>query len=431
MLSQAENEYVTRTSAGTPMGEFLRRFWMPAFLSEELPGPDCDPKRFKLLGEALVAFRDSNGRVGLLANNCPHRGASLFFGRNEEGGLRCVYHGWKFDVEGTCLDMPNEPAESDFRNRVRAVAYPCLERNGVVWAYMGPKDRMGPLPDIEWSAVPAEQRYISKRQQQSNYLQAIEGGIDSSHISFLHSALNVADSASGAGLSSATGGGVPSFVATDKHPHFEVLHTGYGHLVGARRDAGPEHYYWRVSQYLVPVFQMIPAQKGGPVSGHAWIPIDDENCWAWSMTWHPDRPLTDSELAGYRSGNGIHATVDSGYRALANKDNDYLLDRELQRTRTFSGIRGIGEQDMACQESMGPIYDRTNEHLGSSDTAVIAMRRQLIDLAHQLEAGVEPPMAHRSDLYRVRSASFVIKRGDSWLAETMAAMPVPATVQPV
>jgi phthalate 4,5-dioxygenase len=431
VLSQADNDYVTRTNAGTPMGEFLRRFWMPAFLSEELPGPDCDPKRFKLLGEALVAFRDSNGRVGLLANNCPHRGASLFFGRNEERGLRCVYHGWKFDVDGTCLDMPNEPAESDFRSKVTAVAYPCEERNGVVWAYMGPQERMSELPDIEWSAMPAEQRYISKRQQQSNYLQAIEGGIDSSHISFLHSTLNSANGGASAGLASATGGGIPSFVASDKHPHFEVLHTGYGHLVGARRDAGPDDYYWRVSQYLVPVFQMIPAQKGGPVSGHAWIPIDDENCWAWSMTWHPDRPLTDAELAGYRSGNGIHATVDGNYRALANKDNDYSIDRELQRHKTFSGIRGIGEQDMACQESMGPIYDRTNEHLGSSDTAVIAMRRQLLDLARQLEAGIEPPMAFRPDLYRVRSASFVIKRSESWLEATMAAMPVPAAVRPV
>src|SRR5713226_5418703 len=199
MLSQEDNELVTRTGPGTPMGNLMRQYWLPAMLSSELPEPDCAPVRVLLLGEKLIAFRDTNGRVGLLANHCPHRGASLFFGRNEESGLRCVYHGWKFDVDGTCLDMPNEPAESDFRSKVKAVAHPCEERNGVVWAYMGPPERMGALPDIEWSAMPAEQRYISKRQQQSNYLQAIEGGIDSSHISFLHSTLNSADRGATAG----------------------------------------------------------------------------------------------------------------------------------------------------------------------------------------------------------------------------------------
>lgn len=426
MLSEADNEYITRTNAGTPMGDFMRRFWIPAFTSEEIPTPDSDPLRVRLLGEDLVAFRATDGRVGLIQNNCPHRGASLFFGRNEEGGLRCVYHGWKFGVDGTCLDMPNEPAESDFKHKVKATAYPTQERGGIVWAYMGPPELMHGLPDFEWVLVPPEQRFLSRRLQQSNYLQAIEGGIDSSHISFLHSTFDVTDRP----LNS-TGGAIPQFVAEDKHPRFEVLSTGYGHLVAARRDAGPDDYYWRVSQYLVPIFQMIPAQKGGPVSGHAWVPIDDENCWAWSMTWHPDRPLNSAELAQYESGNGIHARVDSRFRPLANTDNDYLIDRQVQRTRTFSGIRGIGEQDMACQESMGAIYDRTNEHLGSSDTAIIAMRRQLLALAHQLEEGVEPSMAARPELYRVRSTSFVLNRSASWIEATKAVQPVPEVLQAI
>src|SRR5216684_202405 len=157
MLSKEDNELLCRVGPGTPMGDVMRQYWLPAMLSSELPSPDSDPKRVLLLGEQLIAFRDTNGKIGLLANNCPHRGASLFFGRNEESGLRCVYHGWKFDVDGTCLDMPNEPAESDFRNKVQAVAYPCVERAGVVWAYMGPRQRVGALPDMEWSAVPAEQ----------------------------------------------------------------------------------------------------------------------------------------------------------------------------------------------------------------------------------------------------------------------------------
>jgi hypothetical protein len=204
-----------------------------------------------------------------------------------------------------------------------------------------------------------------------------------------------------------------------------VLETGYGHLVGARRDAGPDDYYWRVSQYLVPVYQMIPSEAGAPISGHAWVPIDDEHCWAWTMTWHPQRSLTDQELTSYASGDGIHARVDGAYRTLANKENDYLLDRTLQRTVTFTGIRGIGEQDMACQESMGPIYDRTKEHLGSSDTAIIAMRRQLLTLAQQLEQGHEPSMVQAPETYHVRSAAFIIPRAASWIEATARAMPGP------
>src|SRR5579883_590805 len=409
MLSTAENEFLTRTDRGTPMGELFRRFWLPAFLSSELPESDCPPIRIKLLGEKLVAFRGTTGEVGLLGEHCPHRGASLFFGRNEECGLRCVYHGWKFDLAGRCVEMPNEPAESNFNDKIHHTAYPCVDRGGVVWAYMGPPALQPELPAIEWSLLPAKQRYVSKRLQESNYLQGIEGGLDSSHISFLHSNLH------GDRQTQASGTAVSSTVQADKHPHFEVLETAYGLLIGARRNATPDEYYWRVSQFLLPFHQMIPAAKGAPVSGHAWVPIDDESCWAWNMTWHPDRPLGADDIARYRSGNGIHATVDARFRGVANKDNDYLIDREKQRTETFSGIRGIGEQDMACQESMGPIYDRTQEHLGASDAAVIAMRRLLLKLGQQLQAGVEPTAASQPDLYRVRSAAFTIPREQSWV----------------
>src|ERR1700704_6392870 len=154
MLKQEENELICRIGPGTPMGNFMREYWVPAMLSSEIPSPDSDPLRVLLLGEQLIGFRDSNGKIGLVANNCPHRGASLFFGRNEESGLRCVYHGWKFDVSGNCIDMPNEPAESDFRTRVKAVAYPTLERNGAVWMYMGDQTALPPLPDIEANVVP-------------------------------------------------------------------------------------------------------------------------------------------------------------------------------------------------------------------------------------------------------------------------------------
>src|SRR5207253_3303211 len=184
MLARADNELLTRVGPGTPMGNLLRCFWQPFALASELPGADCDPLRVRLLGEDLVAFRDTNAAVGLVQNNCPHRGASLFFGRNEESGLRCVYHGWKFDTSGACVDVPGEPAESDLRSRVRALTYPVREHGGVLWAYLGPAQDIPRLPELEWTHVPASQRYVSKRIQSCNYLQNVEGEVDSSHVSF-------------------------------------------------------------------------------------------------------------------------------------------------------------------------------------------------------------------------------------------------------
>src|ERR671939_453611 len=184
MLSKADNDLLCRTSAGTPMGELFRRFWLPALLPSELPGPDCDPIRFRILGEDLIAWRDTNGVPGFIQNNCPHRGASLFFGRTEEGGLRCVYHGWKFDVAGNCVDMPNEPAESDFKHKVKAVAYPCQERGGIVWAYMGPRKDPPPMPDLEANML--EGATAMAFQLEGNWLQILEGDIDTTHVGFLH-----------------------------------------------------------------------------------------------------------------------------------------------------------------------------------------------------------------------------------------------------
>src|SRR4026207_1211966 len=186
MLSRAENELLTRIGPGTPMGKGVRRFGQPFALSTELPIPDSDPLRVRILGEDLVAFRDSTGEIGLVANNCPHRGASLFFGRNEEAGLRCVYHGWKFAVDGTCASMPNAPAESDFRTKVKAVAYPTRERGGIIWAYLGPRSEPPPLPDLEGNMAENSHEGVRAFQLENNYLQIIEGDIDTSHVGFLH-----------------------------------------------------------------------------------------------------------------------------------------------------------------------------------------------------------------------------------------------------
>jgi nitrite reductase/ring-hydroxylating ferredoxin subunit len=402
------------------MGAVLRRYWLPALLSEEVAA-DGDPLRLRLLGEDLIAFRDTGGQVGLLGNHCPHRGASLFFGRNEESGLRCVYHGWKFAADGTCLDMPNEPAESDFRTKIKAVAYPTAERGGIVWAYIGPRSQPPPLPDLEWNLVPDAQRYVTKRVQECNWTQATEGGIDPSHSGFLHAPLHP-------DLSTAT---PRDRYRLDKNPRFSLLETPYGLRIGARRTADEQQYFWSVTHFLMPFYNAFSGssgQEGDPsVGGFAWVPMDDYTTMAWCFTWNPLRPLADDEHGDHpRVRGGVHlppsarlpATTAPGgaWRPAANRTNDFLLDREVQRTRRFFGVPGISGQDAAVQESMGAIADRSKERLGSSDSAVIQVRRlwlQAISDRHNREEplGVECP-----EMYRVRASGFVIGRDMDWTA---------------
>src|SRR5919204_688234 len=236
MLSTAENDLICRVGPGTPMGDLMRQYWIPALLSSEVPTPDSDPVRILVLGERLIAFRDTSGKVGFLQNNCPHRGASLFFGRNEEAGLRCVYHGWKFDVDGNCIDMPNEPAESDFKQKVRAVAYPTRERNGAVWVYMGPESVLPPLPDIEANVVPGS--HTMAVQHDHNWLQVLEGTIDTIHAGFLHFGSLSADSAAQ--------GTFAEFVLRHRSAKFAAIDTEGGTCHGAYRDATPGNDYWRI-----------------------------------------------------------------------------------------------------------------------------------------------------------------------------------------
>ncbi|MED1796694.1 Rieske 2Fe-2S domain-containing protein [Brevibacillus nitrificans] len=399
MLSVEDNKLLTETGPNTLMGKLLRRYWIPALLSDELPEPDCPPVRVKLLGEKLIAFRDSNNKVGLLDELCPHRKASLFFGRNEEGGLRCVYHGWKFDTCGKCVDMPSEPPESSFKNNVTIKSYPCRDVGGIIWTYMGPEDEMPELPFLEWTLVPKSHRYFSRRIQENNYFQAIEGGIDSSHISFLHR--NIQRSKTDA----------QKALANDRSPKFEVSKTDYGLLIGAKRKAAEGTVYWRITQFLMPWYTMIP--PFGPTrGGHAWVPMDDEHCWHWSFSWNPLEPLKEEELAETRSGNDLHASLIPGtFRTVQNKDNDYQIDWELQASgQAFSGIRGIGMQDAAVQESAGSITDRSQEKLGTSDAAIIVARRVMIHAAKGLEKGETPPGLDSSK-QRVRAASVMLPEG--------------------
>ena len=372
MLRKDVNELLTQTNPGTSMGAFFRQYWIPALLARELPEDDCAPVRVKLLGERLIAFRDSEGRYGLMDEFCAHRGVSLWFGRNEEGGLRCPYHGWKYDYTGQCIEVPSEPEESGFCEKIKLAAYPMIKIGDILWTFMGDKDDQPSEPVWEFATVPSEQTFTSKRWQESNWLQAMEGGIDSSHVSFLHSGGLRTDPL----FRGAKGN---EYNHADKKPIFEVVDAEGGLYIGARRKAEEGRFYWRITPWVMPSFTMVPPRGDHPMHGQFWIPIDDENCWAWSFDYHPTRALSEAEIQAMKDGHGVHNEYVPGtFRPLQNKDNDYMMDREAQkRGDTYSGIKGIAMQDASLQESMGPVVDRTKENLVSTDNGIIMARHRL------------------------------------------------------
>ncbi len=416
MLSKEDNDLVTRVGPGTPMGNLMRHYWVPAMLSSELPAPDCDPVRVMLLGEKLIAFRDSRGQVGLLQNHCPHRGASLFFGRNEESGLRCVYHGWKFAPDGTCVDMPNEPAESDFRTKVKAAAYPARERGGIVWAYLGPRDEPPALPDLEPNMLADDQVMLTAIQRECNWLQGLEGDVDTSHLGFLHlGAIDPENTAPGT---------FAHYTVKDRAPRYSVVDTDYGAMYGAYRPADAGRLYWRIAQFLFPFYAMIPTGVLGlQVLTRAWVPMDDEHMLFFSMGSRASVAALSRAPARTRPGEDLLPNTTDWYgrfRMVPNASNDYRIDRDKQRRRLdFTGIPGIHTQDQAITESMGPIYDRTREHLGTSDVMVIRVRRRLMEAARALaERGLTPPGVDRPEVYRVRSGGAFLPEGTDWLDGT-------------
>jgi phthalate 4,5-dioxygenase oxygenase subunit len=405
-LTKELNDQLTQTGRGTLLGDLFRRYWIPALLAEEIAERDGPPVRVQLLGEKLVAFRDTEGRIGLISEFCAHRGVSLWFGRNEDSGLRCPYHGWKYDVSGQCVDLPSEPESSGMCARIKLTSYPCLEQGGVVWTYMGPPELKPAPPGLEWTLVPAEQRFVSKRLQECNYLQAIEGGIDSSHVSFLHSGALNRDPLFSGGKERAN-----RYNLTDRMPHFDVVEYEGGLLIGARRRADNDHWYWRITPYIMPWHTLIPPRAGHPIGGHAWVPIDDENCWAWSINYHPKRALTAPEVQAMKDGKGIHVKYVPGtFIPLANKANGYMMDRSTQKSGVnYSGIEGIAMQDASLQESMGPVQDRTRENLCSTDNGIIMMRRMLIKAGKDNREG-KPLPGLQPDSQRVRSCSIELPR---------------------
>ena len=278
MLSVRDNEKVTRVGPGTPMGELMRRYWQPVLLSWELPEPDCPPVRVRILGEDLVAYRATSGRVGLLDEWCPHRRTSLRLGRNEEEGLRCVYHGWKFDATARCVEMPNELPEFDFKDKVQIQAYPTQELGGVIWAYLGPKEKEPPAPEFEWARQPESHLHVSKGRQECNWLQALEGGIDSVHTSFLHRRFG--------GNRPGLGGLRAQATAT----RLDVRMTPYGYTYASIRALqDQDKNYVRTYHFVLPHHQIRAVQdqtEDGStkfkIAGHTWAPVDDENCMVWN-----------------------------------------------------------------------------------------------------------------------------------------------------
>ena len=411
-MTREENERLTRTGPGTPMGNVIRRYWVAALLSSELPEPDCPPVRVMLLGERLVAFRDTSGRVGLLDEFCAHRRASLFLGRNEEHGLRCVFHGWKYDVEGNCLDMPSEPPETNFMHKIHVKAYPTVEIGGVVWAYLGPKDKLPALPKFEWTQAPESHRHVSKTWQECNWLQALEGGLDTAHVSFLHRALTAKTTRAG------TGG----YWMWSTAPKLELELTDYGYIYASIRSKGAEGNYVRTYHYVMPFHQLRPHQLVGGrgarrtiIPGHMWVPMDDENCMVYNWLYsYGEEPLNEEDRLEGGTGNGPeHVDAKANFRKRRNQGNDWLIDRHVQKLETYSGIDGINTQDHAIQESMGPIVDRTRENLGSTDRAVFAERHLLLQAVKTVEQGGDPPGVG-SSYYRIRAIEDILPEGVPW-----------------
>jgi len=413
-MNREMSEVLVRTGTDMPMGQLMRRYWVPVVLTSEIAVPDGPQVRVQIMGEKLLAFRDSDGHAGLIGEFCSHRGVSLYFGRNEENGIRCSYHGLKFNRLGECVDVPSAP---QICKNMGIKGYPCIERAGVVWAYMGPKDQQPAPPDVEWCGLPDSHVYVSKRLQECNYLQAMEGGIDTAHVSYVHR-YEVDQDPMHKGTKAL------DYIKADGNVVFEIEKTDFGMTLFGRRMGDADTYYWRITQWLFPWYTLIPPFGDHALGGHVWVPVDDHHCWAWSVNFRPDRPLSGEERAEMAAGKGIHNEYEPGsWRTKANKDNDYLIDRVAQREkRAYSGVFGFAVQDASLQESMGPIQDHENEKLLPTDRGIVMARRMLYDNALALTQGATPP-ALAADSQRVRAAGVLLAREHKpqvWAQENLA-----------
>jgi phthalate 4,5-dioxygenase len=435
MLSKEDSDLLCRVDPGTAMGELMRQYWIPAAMSRELE-PGAAPIRLLLLSEKLIAFRDSSGKVGIMDHRCPHRCASLFYGRNEGDGIRCVYHGWKFDADGKCLEMPNVPREYDYKEKVRARGYRAQERNGLVWVYMGPRTEPPALPALEPALLPPSEMMIFLCQRECNWVQALEGDIDTSHFGFLHAGSISADDI--------PDGNMARYALVNRAPQLHVATTDWGTMYGARRISDG-HVYWRFAPFAFPFWTMPPE---GDFHKHlivrAWVPMDDTHTMFVHLSWKKNSPrsrqLKGGEIpAGFSRGMEFLPNTTDWYgrwRLSQNQSNDYRIDREVQRTRSFTGIEGIHVQDQAITESMGEIVDHRLEHLGHSDMMVIRTRRRLIQAALDLRNhGMIPPGVDNPEIYlQVHAGDFLLDQEkdffEAYLTQPRTSVDREGTVHP-
>jgi phthalate 4,5-dioxygenase oxygenase subunit len=420
MLSHEDNETLVRVGAGTAMGRLMRLYWIPFLRSRDVPA-DGQPYLVRLLGEDLLAFRDTAGSVGLIEPACPHRGAPLVFGRNEQGGLRCIYHGWKFGTDGRCLHMPAEPANTPMLKKVKARTYPVRERNGVLWAYLGPDQEQPPeLPAMEWNMVPEENVALSFRVQECNWLQALEGEIDSAHAAILHGRVDA-------------GGSIDQWKqAEDLAPKFEVVQHDAGlHIASRRQTEGGAQNYIRVNQFLMPFWTLVPPFSQFPeLSGHAWVPIDDEHTLCIMFSYHPAQPFYEKTRQLFKTGHNGRETGHASeasfeaqpvtvpyrtYWSKFNRANAYGFSPEMAK-KYNAGLPGLWIQDAACQSGVTPVYDRTKENLGTSDSGVARTRRVLLEAARKVQQDVRPVSSTDPAKFLVRAISITIPAGGDWMA---------------
>jgi phthalate 4,5-dioxygenase oxygenase subunit len=383
MMTREENTLLTRTGRGTPGGELLRRYWQPVALSEELRS-GAAPLSVKILGEDLVLFRDDNGRAGLLGIHCSHRGTDLSYGRVEDGGLRCLYHGWLYDVEGRCLQQPGEPGGGEHRDAIRHLAYPCKEAGGVVFTYMGP-GAPPLLPSYEFLNAASDHLYVAKIFHECNYLQANEGNIDPVHLSFLHRFLENRQEQY-RGVRGAEESHY-NLVARNIVPIIDVELVDFGVRIYTVRRLEGDKAYLRVSYFILPNLSAFPGQTGGEGYSVNWhVPIDDDHHWKYTFVYSAGVALDEKIINRERS----EMTPD--YRLVRNQDNRFMQDRESMKNKTYAGMgSGFQAHDAFATASQGAIQDRTDEHLVSSDKAIVAARKLLEKAIRDVQEGREPP----------------------------------------
>jgi phenylpropionate dioxygenase-like ring-hydroxylating dioxygenase large terminal subunit len=420
MTSTDEIDMLTQVAPGTPAGDFLREFWIP-FLPSDALTPGGEPFPVRLLGEDLIAFRREDGKVGLVDTACAHRRAPMLYARNEGCGLRCVYHGWQYDIDGQCTDMPAEPETSRFKAHIRIKAYPCRERGGVIWTFMG-RAEPPELPDLEWNLLPAESVHVSFRVQETDWLGAVEGEIDSAHAPILHGRLDSTSKRSN------------TMAARTGRPIFDVLQQDFGVSVAARRPIGDgAERYWRVNQLVLPFYTLVPPKSAewAELTGHAWVPMDDTHTLCVMFTYLPDRPLKERMVdvfensdKGRETGHPSKLAYEQDvphnvpywrYLSKYSMANNFFFNYELQQATYFSGLPGLWVQDSACQVGAAYLAPRSQENLAASDAGLVVARQTLRDLIEAFrDSGELPDVASNPDLYHVRAVSAVLKRDETW-----------------